>query len=190
MKKMAALALLTLIGSPLAFLLAPPSPAHAQRAFASAAFTALWDRTDSLVANQVVTNRSWYWGPGPGVAGLEPYAQSPSGYRLVPYFDKARMEINHPDADPPSPWFVTTGLLVRDLVSGNMQVGDNQFIPRGAANIVVSGDANDTAAPTYASFARVASLNNNNRAAKQIGARVTATINRAGQVGADAAKSR
>src|SRR5690242_13828682 len=98
MKKLAALALLGLVLGPLAFLFAPAAPAQAQRAFASAAFASLWDRTDSLVANNVVTNRSWYWGPGPGVSGLEPYAQSPSGYRLVQYFDKARMEINHPDA--------------------------------------------------------------------------------------------
>ncbi|HUS17397.1 MAG TPA: hypothetical protein VM536_20570 [Chloroflexia bacterium] len=190
MRKPAALAVFALVLSPL-LTLARQAPAQAAPAvFADPAFARLWDRTDSLVASNQVTNRSWYWGPGPGIMGREPYAQAPGGTRVVQYFDKARMEINNPSGDKNSPWYVTTGLLVVDLVSGRLQVGDAQFINRGAADIVVAGDSNDTQAPSYASFKNVASLNNNHRATKQIGAQVTATINRAGQIGVDATKAR
>ena len=158
-------------------------------AFADSSFVRLWNRADSLVADRTVSDRSWYWGPTAGTAGYEPYAQAPGGYRLVQYFDKARMEVNNPSGDRNSPWFVTTGLLVVDMVSGRQQVGDNQFIGRLPANIVVAGDADDARAPTYASFHEVTSLNNNRRADKALGARVTATINRAGGVGSDASKA-
>ncbi|HMA36459.1 MAG TPA: hypothetical protein VKY74_18525, partial [Chloroflexia bacterium] len=188
LRKPAILVLLVLLVSPLASFYRA-APARAEQGFADPAFARLWDRTDSLVASNQVTNRSWYWGPGPGVAGQEPYAQAPGGMRRVQYFDKARMEINHPDADPNSPWYVTTGLLVEDMVSGQMQVGDAQFVNRGAATIVVAGDADDSHAPTYASFRGVTSLNNTNRAPRQLGARVTSTINRAGQAGVDVTKA-
>jgi hypothetical protein len=192
LRKPVVLALLALLLSPLAALFAGTGPAQAQQAqpaFAATVFARLWNRTDVLVRSGQVTNRSWYWGPGPGVAGMEPYAQAPGGMRVVQYFDKARMEINNPGGDPTSPWYVTTGLLVVDMVSGRQQVGDAQFTTRTPAEIVVAGDANDPRAPTYASFRGVSSLNNNNRAPKQIGAQVTSTINRAGQVGVDASKS-
>jgi hypothetical protein len=186
-----------LVLSLLALLLSPPAALAGRQAgpasaptFADPTFARLWSRTDSLVANNQVINRSWYWGPGPGVAMQEAYAQAPGGQRLVQYFDKARMEINQPNGDRTSPWFVTTGLLVEDMVSGNMQVGDTQFVGRGPAQIVVAGDANDPAAPTYASFRGVASINNANRAAKQLGGHVTSTLNRAGQIGVDVTKGR
>lgn len=192
MRKPVVLALLVLLLSPVLALVSGAGPAQAQQAqpaFAATVFARLWNRTDSLVRSGQVNNRSWYWGPGPGVAGMEPYAQAPGGIRVVQYFDKARMEINNPGGDPTSPWYVTTGLLVVDMVSGRQQVGDAQFVTRTPAEIVVAGDANDPRAPTYASFRGVASLNNNNRAVKRIGAQVTSTINRAGQVGVDASKS-
>src|SRR5690348_2764885 len=68
-----------------------PRPAAAD-AFASAAFQRVWQRADLPVAEQRVA-RSWLWGPNPGVAKQEPYAQGPRGTRLVQYFDKSRMEI-------------------------------------------------------------------------------------------------
>jgi hypothetical protein len=39
----------------------------------------------------------------------EPYADAPGGKRAVLYFDKTRMEITNPEADPSSPWYVTNG---------------------------------------------------------------------------------
>ena len=73
---------------------------------------------------------------------------------MIQYFDKSRMEINDPNADPNTPWFVTNGLLVSELIDGKVQVGFNKFIPLGAANIPFAGDP-DNRFPTYASLIRI-----------------------------------
>ncbi len=188
MKKLAIPALLA-VPAVLLSMVIPAAGAASPQPFADPSFNRLWNRADSLVADSTVSDRSWYWGPTPGTYGLEPYAQAPGGYRLVQYFDKGRMEINNPSGDRNSPWFVTTGLLVVDMVSGRQQIGDNQFIGRNPADIVVAGDADDAHAPTYTSFHEVSSLNNNRRTNKALGGYVTATINRAGGVGSDAGKA-
>jgi DNA-binding beta-propeller fold protein YncE len=93
------------------------------------------------------------WGPE-GFTGLmtEPYAESPAGERQVQYFDKSRMEITNPNADSSADWYVTNGLLVVELITGRMQVGDNSFEQRAPAEVNVAGDADDPTGPTYASF--------------------------------------
>src|SRR5256885_13297924 len=125
--------------------------------FAHPAFKRVWDRTDSLVASGQVS-RTWFWGPEPRAAAQEQYVDAPSGTgtRLVQYFDKSRMEINDPNADPNTQWFVTNGLLTVELISGQMQIGNNAFVNRYSANIPISGDTTDGNAPTYAAFANVA----------------------------------
>ena len=161
-------------------------PTSAQNSFADPSFAQLWERTDAPVLSSKVT-RSWYWGPGPGQQLQEPYSGSQTGTRLVQYFDKARMEINDPQADRSSEWFVTTGLLVVDMVSGKQQVGDKEFVPRRAAELAVGGDGypHDLDAPSYTSFRPVTSLGGpgSNRAPSRVGEALTATLNRAGQVG-------
>jgi hypothetical protein len=86
------------------------------------------------------------------VGRAEIYGQAPSGARQVQYFDKARMEITDWSRDRTNPWFVTNGLLVREMVEGRMQIGDNEFSKRPVAQIGIAGDANDGQAPTYASL--------------------------------------
>src|SRR3546814_3493255 len=45
-------------------------------------------------------SRTWMWGQEAFTGAVyEEYAESPSGQRLVQYFDKARMEITDPAAD-------------------------------------------------------------------------------------------
>src|SRR5947209_285078 len=124
--------------------------------FAHPAFKRVWDRTDSLVASGQVS-RTWFWGPDPRAAAQEQYVDAPSGTgtRLVQYFDKSRMEINDPNANPNTQWFVTNGLLTIELISGQMQIGNNAVVNRYSANIPVAGDSDDTNAPTYASFIAV-----------------------------------
>jgi hypothetical protein len=159
--------------------------------FAHPAFRRVWDRTDSLVASGQVS-RTWFWGPEPRAAAQEQYVDSPTGTgtRLVQYFDKSRMEINNPAADPNSPWFVTNGLLTVELISGFMQIGDNAFVARYSANIPVSGDADDTQAPTYASFVAVSNTRlGNHYQPDRRGQYATWTINKAGQVGDDPTKA-
>jgi hypothetical protein len=125
-----------------------PLPAAAD-SFADPAFLQLWQRNDFPVAQQRVA-RSWTWGKTPFAARQEPYAQGPAGTRLVQYFDKSRMEINNPAGDPNSPWYITNGLLVVELMTGRVQIGDNEFQAGYPANVPVAGDAADPSqtAPT------------------------------------------
>lgn len=82
-------------------------------------FNATWSRTDEPVSAGLVS-RTWMWGDGAnGDALNEPYAESPGGQRQVQYYDKSRMEINDPSGDSSSPWYVTNGLLVVELVTGS-----------------------------------------------------------------------
>src|SRR5687768_212355 len=95
------------------------SDAQANQAmmFADPAFRNVWTRTDQLVLNGAA-KRSWYWGPQPNSEPMmEEYAEGPGGKHLVQYFDKSRMEINNPDGDKNNPFYVTNGLLVKELIS-------------------------------------------------------------------------
>jgi hypothetical protein len=116
-------------------------------------FRRLWERTDLAVDQQVVA-RSWTWGNlvSPVVLGTaimqEPYAEAPGGRRDVLYFDKSRMEINDPSADPEAPWYITNGLLPVELMTGRIQIGYTQFEAHSPARIAAVGDPVDF--PTYA----------------------------------------
>lgn len=118
---------------------------------ASNAFERTWARTDRPVADDVV-DRTWMWGPEPFTAAIEEeYAGAPGGTRMVQYYDKSRMEDNaYRGSDP---WDVTNGLLVTELMTGQMQTGDDAFVPREPAEIVVAGDPSSTSVPTYAALA-------------------------------------
>ncbi|HEX7102978.1 MAG TPA: alkaline phosphatase family protein [Nitrolancea sp.] len=119
---------------------------------AGSAFQNVWARTDQPVASGAV-QRTWLWGPEANTPALsEPYAESPNGSRTVQYFDKSRMELTNPGGDPTSPWYVTNGLLAKEMITGKMQVGDNAFETYQPATVNVAGDQNDTSGPTYATF--------------------------------------
>jgi outer membrane protein assembly factor BamB len=170
---------------------APTSTPGGQPTFADPAFQSLWTRTDSLVANHSA-NRSWFWGPGPNTNGLmEPYIEGKGGQRLVQYFDKSRMEINNPDADPKSAFYVTNGLLVVELISGRMQMGNNAYVDGQGANINVAGDSTDSQAPTYVSFQGVANTTlGDHKAQDRTGQSATATLARSGTEGNDASMTK
>ncbi|HYI16657.1 MAG TPA: hypothetical protein VEX37_14765 [Thermomicrobiales bacterium] len=147
-------------------------------------FEQTWQRTDAPVASLDVS-RTWVWGPEAlGAPAGEPYADAPGGTRLVQYFDKSRMEINDPNHDTNDLWYVTNGLLARELITGQMQTGDNQFEDYGPANVNIAGDPEDSASPTYASF-----YNLLDDPARAEGAVVNETIDRAGSVGCCVADS-
>jgi hypothetical protein len=115
-------------------------------------FQTTWARTDKPV-NDSVVERTWMWGKQTDAyPTVEPYVEGVNGERHVVYFDKSRMEITDPFGDQSNPWFVTNGLLVVELVSGQMQVGDDAFEPRSPAQVNVAGDGGDPNGPTYASF--------------------------------------
>jgi hypothetical protein len=130
------------------------APARAEE-LEDPAFMRTWDRIDRPVADGQVS-RTWMWGPALGVATFaEPYAQSPGGERQVQYFQKSRMERTRPDGDQNSVWYVTNGLLVNELVTGLVQVGDAQFDDLGLppADINIAGDPGQH--PTYADINRL-----------------------------------
>jgi WD40-like Beta Propeller Repeat len=159
--------------------------------FSNPAFQRVWDRTDSLVAQGLVS-RTWFWGPEPRAAAQEQYVDAPDGTqtRLVQYFDKSRMEINNPAGDPTTTFFVTNGLLTIELISGQMQIGDNAFVQRYSANIPISGDTDDPNAPTYTSFLSVSNTRRGDHPQpNRVGQFATNTINKAGQVGDDPSKA-
>jgi hypothetical protein len=104
--------------------------------------------------------RTWTWGPDLLVTLREEYDEAADDRRTVYYFDKSRMEINNPAGDRNSPWFITNGLLVREMIAGRLQVGDKAYQPRGPALVTLCGDpaAENPGAATYASLAKVASF--------------------------------
>ena len=172
----------------LAASLLPVSVGAQSRPYADPAFQQVWERYDRPVEVSF-TKRSWTWGPHSPFNGYEPYKeakddQGRSGRRIVQYFDKTRMEINDPNGDRDTPFFVTNGLLVRELVAGRIALGHTATEAREAADEAVAGDPaslNEDAA-TYTSFREVASLNSDRRADNRMGEPVTATINKAGRV--------
>ena len=158
--------------------------------FADPTIQSLWNSADGSVGAS--GQRSWLWGPQPlSSARLEQYAEGPNGQRLVQYFDKSRMEVTRPDGDRSSQWFVTNGLLTVELVTGQVQTGDNAFWTAQPANIPVAGDPSSATAPTYATFRPLASVEGHQtdrRATNRQGQSVTATLNRQGQVGSTSAQ--
>jgi DNA-binding beta-propeller fold protein YncE len=118
---------------------------------ATASFGQTWARTDEPVAAGLV-DRTWLWGPAGNTAAMpEPYTEAPGGERTVQYFDKSRMEDNGFRAV--TPWDVTNGLLVVELVTGRMQVGDDDFVQYAPAEVNVAGDQDDQAGIEYATVA-------------------------------------
>ncbi|HEX2280344.1 MAG TPA: hypothetical protein VHG52_01155 [Thermomicrobiales bacterium] len=63
------------------------------------------------------------------------------------------MEITDPTVLGGDTWSVTNGLLARELITGRMQIGDQAFITRQPAQIVVAGDWDNSRSPTYADLA-------------------------------------
>lgn len=176
---LAGLAALTLSALP-----AGAAPFDGQRgAFADSEFRSVWTRTD---AESVRGGRSWYWGPSPWFDYAEFYRQSPNGLRTVQYFDKARMEINNP-SDRSFQGGVTNGLLVVELASGQLKKGNDPYDAdyRQPADVPVAGNPkqDNPNAPTYASFAGVATLNNNGyRDTNKLGQRVSLTLDKGGNL--------
>ena len=170
-----------------------PAPVHAPTFnFADSTFDQLWMRTDMGVANHSVT-RSWIWGPAPGAAGREAYAEAPdgSGQRLVQYWDKGRMEINNPQGDPSVQWFVTSGLLTVEMMTGRQQQGNTAYTERAPAAVPIAGDGNDSNAPTYASFLGVSNTpQGEHRQPNRNGQVLTDVIQKDGKTFSDAGKSR
>ncbi len=156
--------------------------------FANPAFQNTWKRTDGPVAAGSVA-RPYFWGSEPFATKTERYDTSPSQKRVVQYFDKGRMEITYPDGDKANPWYVSSGLLVRDLAGGIVQVGDNRVQIFDPAEIAIVGDDQKPLAttPYYRDFLREALLGSFFRS--RLGEDVTSTVRRGGGRGTRAASA-
>ncbi len=143
-----------------------------------------WWKADYPVLTHTA-QRSWLWGPDVFSAQQESFAESPGGKRQVDYFDKGRMEITNPDGDRSSEWFVTSGLLVRDMILGAAQTGENTFEPSKPAEVELAGDplSVNPDAPTYASLNHLAAIADGRREPDRIGQAVHETLDRKGNVG-------
>lgn len=153
--------------------------------FSSPFFRQIWQRADYPVAIGAA-QRGFTWGPAPFFSSFEPYVESPNGQRRVEYFDKARMEITRPDFTQSSPYYVTNGLLVKEMLLGGLQVGDGTFSQRYPAyDVTVAGDpsGDNQEAVTYASFYALSGAQLVNRQPDRTNERVTETIVKGGQVG-------
>jgi hypothetical protein len=167
----------TLYAAPLRELLALEPPAYGD----TGAFERLWQRYDQPIVQGRVS-RSWTWGPSV-IAGMleETYAEGPNGKRAVVYYDKARMEINDPNADPNGAWYVTGGLLPVELITGRLQTGDTTFEQRQPAQTTAIGDSGQF--PTYADLARVFQSPGQVNAS-DLGKAATGLLNPDGSIGA------
>jgi hypothetical protein len=147
-------------------------------------FAAVWTRTDS---ENVRGGRTWYWGPNPWFDYAEFYRQGVNGLRTVQYFDKARMEINIPGDRSGPQLGVTNGLLVKELVSGRVQLGNDPYDTdsRQPADVPVAGNPRNanSSAPGYNSFAGIATIDNSYRDPQRLGERVSTTLDRGGNLG-------
>ncbi len=124
--------------------------------FNATGFANNWNRVDKPVQDLAGLSRGYTWGPvvvGSEAVTTEPYN---GATRKVEYFDKARMEVNNPNGNPQDLFYVTTGLLVKELVTGNRQDGPDSFTQLTSSEVQVAGDNNadgaNTISPVYASF--------------------------------------
>jgi uncharacterized protein YkwD len=156
-------------------------PEHLQQI--DSAFQNTWSAADGPIQRGWV-ERSWLWGPDTFESRDEPYADSPNGSRKVAYFDKSRMEINDPDGDRSSEWYVTNGLLVRDMILGEIQIGDHEFQPHEPAQIAIAGDnlSSNPGAPTYASLREHSAVIESNRQPDRTGEAVMTRLTAGGTV--------
>ncbi len=143
---------------------ADPLPASLQR---------LYDRTDRAV----VENRpgaSWVWGPRVQ-DNQEDYKESPGGKRQVYYFQKGRLEITDPAKNPNDKYYATSGLLLRELITGQQQNGNDTLLDRGPAQVALAGDFVPTN-PTYANLGNLVSFDGSAKSNDLTGLPVVRTL--------------
>jgi hypothetical protein len=157
--------------------LAPADPAFAQ----------VWKKADEPVA-QGKAARSWLWGPQANYMGKEQYVEGQNGRRLVRYYDKSRMEVNNPNGDKKDPYYVTNGLLVTEMIAGEIQIGNSTFITASVpCTIPVAGDPrkDNPLTPSYDALKGVSSLHGDNKAPNRVGQQVDGGMDVNGTVSID-----
>lgn len=146
---------------------APPTPLPQSVDYAARTFQKQWHAGEGIAPN--------LWGPSLVAPKLEAYRDPSGDDRLVQYFDKGRMELANPKDG-----MVTNGLLATELITGQIQIGNDAFQSHDPAAIPIAGDP-DSPGPTYATLnGRAANLLA--PASSHIGMTVSATVSAAGDV--------
>ncbi len=152
-QRLGIIVLVTMIAALLIPMVALASSDYQKPSFHHQNFQHTWEKDDQSVIDGKEA-KSWTWGPALKVAydfKSEPYKEAPKGFRTVQYFDKSRMEDNSYRSK--GDWAVTNGLLVVELVTGRMQIGDDAFIECRPSDMPVAGDMDQGHdALTYAKF--------------------------------------
>lgn len=156
------------------------------------AFDSVWSSTDQAVASGQASY-GWFWGPEKLLQTVEVYITDHGDEREVRYYDKSRMEINNPNGDPNSIYYVTNGLLASELITGRLQYSDGAFEQRAPATALVAGDpVNNPGTPSYRTFYdhNLATTDgSSNRAPNRTGQPVTDFLHPDGQITSVAADS-
>ena len=152
---------------------ADPLPAPLQR---------LYDRTDRAVL-EGRPGAFWVWGPRVQDS-QEEYKESPGGKRQVFYFEKGRLEITNPAKDPADKYYATSGLLLREMITGQEQIGDAVTVDHGPAQVPLAGDLTPGVkdSPTYASLINLVSFDGSWKSNDLTGQPVVMTLGLGGAV--------
>ena len=122
-------------------------------AFADPAFSRYYARSSG-------TEQQLLWGGGPLVSLVEPFTGAPGNRRLVQYFERGRMEMGDSSATVSTASSISQGLLVREMATGYVQLGYDDFVQGDPAPIALFGSAasSEDAALTYADFAEAVTV--------------------------------
>ena len=126
-------------------------------AFADPAFSRYYARSTS-------TEQQLLWGGGPLVSLVEPFTGAPGNRRLVQYFERGRMEMADSTAATTT-GAISQGLLVREMATGYVQLGYDDFVQGDPAPIPLFGALAEAggAALTYSDFASAVSTPTSDR---------------------------
>lgn len=151
----------------------PPLPAPIQT---------LTQRTDRAL-QEGRAGAIWVWGPRVQ-DNIEDYKEAKEGKRSVYYFEKGRLEITDPAKDTADPYYTTSGLLLREMITGKVQLGNDTFIQRESATVPLAGDipARIPDAPTYASLFNLVSFDGTWKSDDFTNKAVVLTLKGGGQV--------
>lgn len=112
----------------------------------------IWEKTDSPVRRGLI-GRPWVWGPEPISTSVETYPGGPDGLRYFTYYDKGRLDVRDLGRDPNDPWYAVGGLLVSEMLAGQVQLGEGLFVPNAQPQIPLTGDLDQPDPVTYATIA-------------------------------------
>lgn len=131
-------------------------------AFADPAFTRYYARSSA-------TEQQLLWGGGPLVSLVEPFTGAPGNRRLVQYFERGRMEVADGTA-PAASSSISQGLLVREMATGYVQLGYDDFVQGDPAPIPLFGSTAEPSQPalTYADFASAVAAETSDRSGERV----------------------